>query len=279
MVQQIALILHQINCHKPYAQDDIWGQDADRGDFLQWIEVKDDIRDKVRPMVARNFILDFSRHWSAIRPRELVRDVGWGWIHISHHMRVLSLDHDGGLWDGFSPSVRHHPGLQKILLDRFEEKIMQGPAHLGVFLENRFSIAVDSTFLLRAPVFTIHVLTDKPRCPVLDMQLWKFGRDTTKDTSILTEAGLQVGHQLKGFVYFQWTIFRVSDEASTTLHKALDMIDHLLQTLVSSHDGVSHGSLDISHRSSPKISGPLETCTIEHCRHLKYVFDRYSYCR
>lgn len=238
MVQQIALILHQINCHKPYAEDDIWNPNVDRGDFLQWVEVKDDFRDKVRPMVARKFILDFSRRWSAIRPRELAQGVGWGWIHISHHMRVLSLVQDRGLLDGVSSSMSYHPGLQKLCLDRFEGNIMQGPAHLGLFLESRFSIAVESTFMLQAPVFIIHVLTDRVHCPVLDRQLEKFGHDTKNDTSTLTEAGLRVGRQLRGIVYFQWTIIRVLDEVSTTLHQALDMIDHLLQTLVRSLNDV-----------------------------------------
>lgn len=77
LVQQIALILHQISCHKPYAEDDIWNLTVDRGDFLQWAEVKDDVRDEFRPMVARIFILDFSRRWSAIRSHELARSVGW----------------------------------------------------------------------------------------------------------------------------------------------------------------------------------------------------------
>lgn len=61
LVQQIALVLYQINCHKPYAEEDIWRPDGDRGDFLQWIEVKDEFREDIRPMVARKFILDFSR--------------------------------------------------------------------------------------------------------------------------------------------------------------------------------------------------------------------------
>jgi len=144
------------------------------------------------------------------------------WKHIEQSFRFLKISQVPGVENACENSRTQ--GIHCVRVDGSLQVPRGHELKAFKLIEGRYTVAVTTTMMLRSPVYSITLLFDNegtsPDQPELDQKSW-------------LESKLELGVFCKGITVFQLVLFKVARSYSDAWTRSLDVIDQMVQVLVS----------------------------------------------